>query len=147
VTWFPRVFAAVVILVLGWLFFAPPSLTLEGTGDSLSCRALGSGGSEKVTLAKDPSDRAEVITRYLEEPGPGADDSGALSDEEVRAANDETIAEATAEAQALCADARQNRQTTLLLGSAASLALLIWWRTRRFSAPAPAPAPTGSKEI
>ena len=129
--WFVRILAVAIVVGLGWLFLSPPTLRLEVTGASLSCRPLGWEMPAEVTLAKDPSDREATIERYLQETGPWADASDPLTDQQIRDLNAETIAGATDDADALCGEARQNRQTTLLLGSAASLALLVWWRTRR----------------
>ena len=119
--WLRRILTVAIIVGLGWLFLSPVTLRLEGTGDVISCQPLGWGVAEEVSLLSSPVEDQDAIERYLVETGV-ADDASV---------SNELVDQAEANVAQYCSDARQNRQSALLVGLALSLALLVVWRTRR----------------
>lgn len=139
--WLPRAIALLLLVALGWLYLSPPTLHLGATDGVIACRPLGVETPGDVWLTTG-GEREETVQAYLESAGPWIDD---VRDADDSATNASLLERAVADADRLCHDARENRQTTLLLGTAALLALLIW-RTRRTPAPGAGSTPIGPSD-
>lgn len=125
-----------VLFLIGWLFLSPP--TVLAAGERIDCRPLGWEMQGGVSLdGYDSTSGAagtEAIERFLES-SPSAQ-------------QDSLRTEAEAGLVAACGDARENRTVTLGLTTAAALAVLVVFRTRRLFDPVPkgeqAVTPTGA---
>lgn len=103
----------VAAVVLGWVLLAPPTFRVESTGDTVSCQSLGTAWREPVDLAdRLPSDQLDAVEHVVAEV-PGTDLSAAA--DRLRAA---------------CRDARQDRQTLLIVVLAVVIGALVIDRTR-----------------
>jgi hypothetical protein len=116
-TWGQWGLALVAVVVLGVLVLTPPSFQVFATGDVVTCRPIGLERRGTVPLSSS-SGADDAIDNYL------ADEE--LADDEVAARR----AEAEAAAIRGCANARQDRQTLIMIALAGLLGALVVMRTR-----------------
>ena len=100
--------ALVVALVLGWLLLAPPTFRVETTGDVVTCRPIGLEWRQPVDLSgRLPSNQFDAVEHYVEQ---------------VEGADPLTVQE---QLRAACGDAREDRQTLLIVVLAVVLGALV----------------------
>ena len=133
--WFYRALVVALVAGLAWLYFSPPVVTLDSTGAAISCEPLGFETPGTISPLSSPLALDDIINQYLESDELIDDDSTA----EQRA---DAYNRARADIAAGCSDARESRQASLIVGSAAVLGLLIWRRTAVST-----PTPVTPKEI
>ncbi|QIM19482.1 hypothetical protein G7066_14505 [Leucobacter coleopterorum] len=107
------------LVAIGWLYFSPPSFNVTNGPLTVTCRPLGLGFIDEVSVLSTHNygaDRSEV-SHYADEQEKSSGFKGLAAEVRVSVA-------------ASCNEARMNRQTDLFLVVAAGMVVLYLKRTR-----------------
>lgn len=125
--WLIGLFTALALILVGWLWLSPPSITVSVTASTYTYQPLGPLAQATVDVVNyDNSARVRIVTESLHEVG--------YTDDQI---TPELVSTGTDLLADGCRTAREDRQSAITLTAVAAativLALLIWVRTRKES--------------